>query len=93
MNAPVIAGPVGTERAAEPLMMCVICRHGETRDGTATVTLERQGVTLVIRSVPARVCDNCGEEYVDEGTASRLLELLDEAVRSGVEVDVRRYAA
>ena len=74
-------------------MMCVICRHGETRDGTATVTLERKGVTLVIRSVPARVCDNCGEEYVDDDTASRLLELLDEAVRSGVEVDVRRYAA
>lgn len=74
-------------------MMCVICRHGETREGTATVTLERKGVTLVIRSVPARVCDNCGEEYVDDDTASRLLELLDEAVRSGVEVDVRRYAA
>jgi YgiT-type zinc finger domain-containing protein len=54
-------------------MTCVICRQGETRPGKATVTLERGGATFVIRGVPARVCDNCGEEYLDETTTADLL--------------------
>lgn len=74
-------------------MKCVICRNGETRSGKATVTLERDGTTLVIKGVPAQVCANCGEEYVDEATTNRLLETAEEAARAGVQVDVREYAA
>lgn len=36
-------------------MICVICKHGETRPGTATVTLKREDTTLVIKGVPAQV--------------------------------------
>lgn len=46
-------------------MKCVICKHGETRPGMTTVTLERGGATLVVKGVPARICGNCGEAYVD----------------------------
>lgn len=74
-------------------MKCVICRNGETRSGKATVTLERDGTTLVIKGVPAQVCANCGEEYVNEVTTNRLLETAEEAARAGVQVDVREYAA
>ena len=74
-------------------MKCVICKKGETVEGKATVTLERGRTTLVIRSVPAQVCRNCGEEYVEEGTMARLLETVDEAARAGVLVDVRDYVA
>ena len=41
-------------------MKCPICRHGETRPCTATVPLERGGMTIVFREVPALVCENCG---------------------------------
>ncbi len=74
-------------------MTCVICKSSETQPGTATVTLEREGATVVIKRVPARVCKNCGEEYVDESVTARLLKIADEAVRAGVQVDVRTYAA
>ena len=74
-------------------MKCVICKLGETRPGTATVTLERNGMILVVRSVPARICENCGEEYLDEATASRLLYEAEEAARVGVQVDVREFVA
>lgn len=74
-------------------MICVICKHGQTRPGSATVTLEREDTTLVIKGVPAQVCANCGEEYVDEDTTARLLRTAEEAVRNGVQVDVRQYAA
>ena len=74
-------------------MKCVICRQGETVAGEATVTLERDGMTLVIKNVPARICANCGEEYVDEQTASRLLEMAEAAAKAGVRVGVREYVA
>ena len=74
-------------------MQCVICRHGETRPGIATVTLERDGMTLVIKRVPAQVCANCGEEYFDETITEHLLALVDQAARTGVQVDVREYVA
>jgi YgiT-type zinc finger domain-containing protein len=74
-------------------MKCVICKDGETRPGNATITLEREGTTLVIKGVPADVCANCGEEYVDETITARLLKTAEEAARSGVEVDVREYIA
>ncbi|TSA06314.1 MAG: type II toxin-antitoxin system MqsA family antitoxin [Deltaproteobacteria bacterium] len=74
-------------------MKCVICKQGETRPGKTTVTLERDGLTIVIKNVPAQVCVNCGEEYVDDKTASRLLKTAEEAARSGVQVDIREYIA
>ena len=74
-------------------MNCPICRHGETQPGTATVTLERDALTLVVKSVPAQVCDTCGEQYVDEETTARLLRTAEEAASAGVQVDVRAYAA
>jgi len=72
---------------------CVICKHGERKPGTATVTFSESGSTIVFERVPAEVCDNCGEEYVDEDTAERLLEEAERAARSGVRVTVRDYAA
>jgi len=74
-------------------MMCVICKNGQTESGTATVTLERERAIVVIKGVPARVCKSCGEEYIDEGITARLLTIADEAAQSGVQVDVRTYAA
>ena len=74
-------------------MKCVICKVGETQLGKTTVTLERGGTTLVFKSVPAQVCPNCGEAYVDEEITKGLLRIADEAARSGVEVDIREFQA
>jgi len=73
-------------------MTCVVCRIGQTRAGTTTVTLERGGMTLVFKGVPAKVCSNCGEAYVDQDTTQRLLQEAEEAAGSGVQVDVREFA-
>jgi YgiT-type zinc finger domain-containing protein len=77
----------------EEAMKCVICKVGETRPGKATVTLERDGTTLVTRGVPAEVCANCGEEYVDAATSALLLKTAAEAVKPGIRVLVRDYVA
>ena len=48
---------------------------------------------LVVRNVPAEVCEVCGEEYIAEETTARLLSAAEEAARAGVQVDVREYVA
>jgi YgiT-type zinc finger domain-containing protein len=78
-------------RKEEALVKCVICKHGETQPGKTTVTLEREGMTLVFKGVPAEVCANCGEAYVGEKVSSQLLRVAEDAARSGVQVDVREY--
>ncbi len=72
-------------------MKCVICQYGETEPGTTTVTLSRGETTVVIRDVPAQICNTCGEEYVDSTTGKRLAQIAENAVNEGVQVDVRRY--
>jgi YgiT-type zinc finger domain-containing protein len=74
-------------------MRCVVCRQGETRPGTTTLVLQRGGATVVINDVPARVCENCGEDYVDEQVAERVLACAEAAVRAGVRVEIRDYVA
>ncbi len=74
-------------------MNCLVCKQAEIEAGTATVTLERDGMMLVVKHVAARVCPNCGEEYINEDVALHLLETAEQAARSGVQVDVREYAA
>jgi hypothetical protein len=56
------------------------------------MTLERDGMTLVIRHVPARICTNCGEEYVDEATTAQLLSGAEKAVQAGGQVHIREFA-
>ncbi|MAU10372.1 MAG: hypothetical protein CL607_11160 [Anaerolineaceae bacterium] len=74
-------------------MKCVICKYEETKPGTVTVTLERGETTLVFKNVPAQVCENCGEAYVDEAITAQLLMDAEAAVKTGVQVEFRQFVA
>ncbi len=74
-------------------MKCVICKHGDTRPASTRVSLERDDTVLVVRRVPADVCDNCGEAYINAEAFDQLQRMLDEASGAGVQVEVREYAA
>lgn len=74
-------------------MKCIICKQGETSSGKVTVTLERGKTTVLIKEVPAQVCENCGEYYLTEGISARLLETAENAVRQGAEIEILRYVA
>ena len=72
-------------------MKCVICKNGETTDGKTTITLERDSSTIVFKDVPAQICDNCGEKYVDAKTTKELLKKANELLKNGTEVDIRKF--
>ncbi len=74
-------------------MTCVLCRHGETRPGEVTVTLQRGGTTVILKGVPAEVCENCGEYYLSQIVSEQVLVRAEQAVTSGAEVEILRFAA
>jgi len=74
-------------------MKCVICKQGETKPGEVTVTLERGDTMVIIRRVPAQVCEECGEYYLAEAETRRVMEIASQAARNNAEVEILRYAA
>ncbi|NOQ31045.1 MAG: YgiT-type zinc finger protein [Helicobacteraceae bacterium] len=73
-------------------MKCMICEHGDTTQGNTTVTLEKNGATIVFKHVPALVCSNCGEKYIEDTTTKELLKKANDIQKSGVQVDIREYS-
>jgi len=71
---------------------CVICKTGDTRPGTATVTLQRGETTVLIKDGPAEVCGNCGEYYLDDEVARKIYGQAGDAVNRHAEVEILRYA-
>jgi len=67
-------------------MRRVICKAGDTAPGTVTVTLQRGDTVVIVRDVPAAVCRNCGEYYLDEAVASKLYRQGEAAVQRHAEV-------
>jgi hypothetical protein len=57
------------------------------------VTLQRGDSVLVIRDVPAQICEDCGEYYLDEATAMQVYAEAEGGVRRNAEVEIHRYAA
>lgn len=77
----------------EATLNCAICCHGQTCPGMTTVTLQRGGTTVILKDVPADVCDNCGEYYLTAEITEQVMELADRAARSGNEVEILAFAA
>ena len=72
-------------------MKCVVCKQANTRRGVAAITLQRGEATFVVNQVPAHVCPNCGEEYLDAKIATEVLRSAESLARAGAQVDVRRF--
>ena len=62
-------------------MECMYCK-GHMKRGTAPFHIDRKGYHLVFDTVPAFVCEQCGEVYFDEPE----VDSMQEAIRA---VDVQ----
>ncbi|MGH7819106.1 MAG: type II toxin-antitoxin system MqsA family antitoxin [Candidatus Binatia bacterium] len=56
-----------------------------------TFTTELRGTTVVVRGVPALVCANCGEEYLEEKEAARVREIAEATAQGGAEIAISEY--
>ncbi len=74
-------------------MKCVLCKHGDTHAVESVVTLQRNETIVVIKNVPADICDNCGEFYLSSAVTQEVMARAEVAAKSGVELEILRYAA
>jgi YgiT-type zinc finger domain-containing protein len=72
-------------------MICLICRQTEVIDSFTSVELNRGEMRLTIKNVPARVCPSCGEAYVTEKVALRLLRDAEDIYKVGILQDEIEY--
>lgn len=74
-------------------MKCALCKNGETRSGLVTVTLQRGETTVILKAVPAEVCENCGEYFLSAEVTDIVLQRAELAAKNGAEVEILRFAA
>lgn len=74
-------------------MTCVICKTGRTEPGVTTVTLQRGNTVVVIKDVPAQICEDCGEYYLGELEAQKVNTLAEGATERNAELEILHYAA
>jgi len=72
-------------------MICLICRQSNVVEGHTSVIFERGEMRLVVNNAPARVCPSCGEVYVDEDVAVKLLQDAEEISKAGMMDVVIEY--
>jgi YgiT-type zinc finger domain-containing protein len=74
-------------------MKCIICKNGDLQEGTTLVSLKQDTTILVFQDVPALVCDQCGEAYIDDGVSRHLQQILEEKAQKGQEPTFVSYVA
>ena len=72
-------------------MRCVFCKHSRTQPGLTTIALDRDNCIVLLKGVPADICENCGEYYLSETTTGIVLEYSEVVAVRGTEVEIMRY--
>jgi YgiT-type zinc finger domain-containing protein len=61
---------------------------GIKKEGTALYSVDLGFGIVVIRNVPAKVCAQCGEEWIALKTASKLERLVEDARKKRRQIEV-----
>ena len=66
---------------------CPLC-GGQKEKGTTTYSVDNGQSLIVVRSVPAMICQQCGEEWIDHETAQALERIVDEGRQKNAQVEI-----
>jgi len=66
---------------------CPLC-GGNKKKGYTTYTVDLGFGVVVIRNVPAMVCSQCGEEWIDAKVAKQLEEIVNSARSKQSQLEV-----
>ena len=67
----------------QELERCYFCGHGTLESRRVTVDLRRGERLIVIRNVPALVCDTCGERQYSLETSRAIGRLVEDVEQAG----------
>jgi len=66
---------------------CPLC-GGDKASGKTTLTVELGYGIVVIRDVPATVCQQCGADWIDDAIAGKIENIVEEARRKHSQMEV-----
>jgi YgiT-type zinc finger domain-containing protein len=66
---------------------CPVC-GGRKRAGTTTYSVDLGSGIVVVRNVKAKICTQCGEEWIDNKTAGELEMIIEDARKKHRQVEV-----
>jgi YgiT-type zinc finger domain-containing protein len=75
---------------SENVRRCPLC-GGEKQPGTKTFAVELAFGVVVVREVPAFVCAQCGDAWIDDPVAAKLESVVSEARRKKALVEVTQW--
>lgn len=67
--------------------ICPMC-GGHKEQGHTTFSVDLGEGLVVVRHVPAMICNQCGEEWIDNETAQRLEVIVNEAHQKKHQIEV-----
>ena len=71
--------------------MCPIC-GGRKEFGTTTVSVDLDFGIVVIRKVRALICQQCGEEWIEDNVAKRIESIVEDARKKQSQIEVIAFS-
>ncbi len=73
-------------------MLCVLCK-GEMKSGKVNFPIDEEDNFILIKGVPAEICEQCGEVFLKDDVAAAIEEIAKTAKATNVEFEILRFAA
>lgn len=71
-------------------MNCILCKANLTEGCVNHIVDFGEGI-IIIKDVPANICNQCGEYYLDTNTALKLEGMVDEIKKNKAEVFIVNF--
>lgn len=71
-------------------MECFMCK-GELIEKKVNYMVDLGKTIIIIKDVPAKVCDQCGEQYFDDETSQNIEKIVNKLKDLSTEVTIINY--
>lgn len=71
-------------------MNCFMCK-GELEEKRVNYIVDLKETIIIIKSVPAKVCKQCGEQYFDDEIAENIERIVNKLKQLSAEVTIVNY--
>jgi len=71
-------------------MKCPFCK-GDMKEGKTSLPYEIGERLIVVRNVPALVCEQCGEVFIEMKVAKKVEKIVNSAVTNGISLGFLDY--
>ncbi|EDK32524.1 type II toxin-antitoxin system MqsA family antitoxin [Clostridium kluyveri] len=72
-------------------MNCILCK-GDLIQGKANHIVDLNENIIIIKNVPAKVCKQCGEYFLENDIALKVEKIVEEAKKNKAEILVINYS-